>query len=151
MRKARTPVLASGLLAVTLLAVTLLAVALLAACTRNPQGEALANPAGVVTGKVTYLQRIALPADATLNLRLEDVTRADAPSVTIAAISIPTAGRSVPLAFELPYEPTKIDPNHLYSVRATLDFGNGTVYRSTQANPVLTRGHPASVEIVVQP
>jgi len=104
-----------------------------------------------LTGTVTYLQRVALPAGAVCHLRLEDVSRADAPATTIAVVSIPSQGRNVPLPFELPYDAARIDPNHMYAVRANLDFGDGRMFRTSQAYRVLTGGNPSNLEIVVEP
>jgi ABC-type transporter Mla MlaB component len=62
-----------------------------------------------VTGTVTYLQRIALPPGAVLEVKLLDVSRADAAAVTIAQQLIEPAGRQVPIAFELRYDPSRIE------------------------------------------
>jgi uncharacterized lipoprotein YbaY len=129
-----------------------LAVAACAAgCAGSGKTTATNEDSAKLTGTVTYLQRVALPASAVCHLRLEDVSRADAPATTIAVVSIPSEGRNVPLPFELPYDPARIDPNHMYAVRANLDFGDGRVWRTTQGYRVLTGGNPSNLEIVVEP
>ena len=133
-----------------LTAATLLFAATLAAgCAGS--GKRGADTGPKITGTINYLQRVALPAGAQVNLRLEDVTRADAPAITIAAVTVASQGRNVPLPFELPYDSARIDANHMYAVRASLDFGDGRVWRTTQSYRVLTRGNPTEIEIIVEP
>src|SRR5258708_34753519 len=45
---------------------------------------------GVVTGTVTYRQRIALPRQAVVQVQLLDVSKADAPAIVIAEQTIET-------------------------------------------------------------
>lgn len=73
-----------------------------------------------VKGTVTYLQRIALAPGATVEVKLLDVSRADAPSVTIAEQVIKPAGQQVPIAFELRYDPRRIDERHRYALRVRI-------------------------------
>ena len=71
----------------------------------QPEG---ANPF-TVTGTVTYLQRMALPPSAVIEVKFQDVFRADAPATVIAEQKITAEGKQVPIPFELRYEPTRID------------------------------------------
>ena len=83
----------------------------------RPVPEA-ADPA--LTGTVTYLQRIALPPDAVVTVRLLDVGLADAPSVTLAEQTIRPEGRNVPIPYALSYAPDRVDARHRYVVRAEI-------------------------------
>lgn len=113
-------------------------------------GNAHAAPAEV-TGTVVYRQRIALPPEAVVHVRLEDVSRADGPATVIAEADIDRGGRQVPIAFRLEYEPSRIDPSHRYALRATIRSGERLLFTSTSAHPVITAGAPSHVEIVVTP
>jgi putative lipoprotein len=53
-----------------------------------------------ISGNVSYLQRIALPPDAVLIVRIQDVSRAGAPARILAEQRIELAGRQVPIAFQ---------------------------------------------------
>ncbi len=111
---------------------------LLAACapaTRVPSA---------VTGTVSYVQRIALPPDAVLTVRLLDVSRADAPSVTLAEEVIPLAGRQVPVPFALAYDASAIDARRTYAVRAEIRQGSDLLWTTDAVHRVLTQGAPAS-------
>lgn len=108
------------------------------------------QPAAEVTGTVTYLQRMALPPNAQIEVRLEDVSRADAPAKLIAQQTITLGDRQVPVPFALKYDPAKIDPKHSYGVRAKIVVDDQMRFASDQAYPVLTNGHPPNVEVLVK-
>jgi putative lipoprotein len=130
---------------------TLLALALLVGCRSDPSDRA-PNDEEAVRGNVTYRVRMALPPDAVVDVRLEDISRADAPATILSQAQIQTKGKQVPIPFELPYDPKRIEPSHRYSVRATIHGGDGhLLFSSTQAHPVLTQGAPKMLDVVVQP
>ena len=55
-----------------------------------------------VTGTVTYRERIALPPEGVVvTIKVEDVSRADAPAVTIGEQIIENPGHQVPIPFEI--------------------------------------------------
>ena len=107
--------------------------------------------AGSVTGTIAYLQRIALPPNAIILVQLQEVSRADAPSKTIAQEKITLGDRQVPVPFELKFEPTKIDAKHSYVVSARIVVDDKLRFLSDKAYPVLTRDNPSRVEIILKP
>jgi putative lipoprotein len=121
----------------------------LSACAQQSAGTAIASAA--VTGTVTYLQRVALTPDAIVLVRLEDVSRADAPAQLIGEQDIVTSGRQVPIPFEVRYDPKAIDPSHTYAVSAQIVQGERLLFVTDTQHPVITHGNPATVEIVVKP
>lgn len=106
-----------------------------------------------LTGTVMYVQRIALPPSSVVRVRLEDVSRADAPSETLAEQTIPTEGRQVPIPFALEYDPSQIESERRYVVRAEIRDGEGALRWTTDtAFPVLTQGAPSEgIEVRVVP
>ena len=104
-----------------------------------------------VTGTITYRQRIALTPDAMVEVNLVDVSRADAPSESIAKTEIQTAGRQVPIAFELPYDASKIDQRHRYAVQVRILEGGTLRWTNAQAYHVITLGNPNTVTVLMQP
>ena len=93
-----------------------------------------------VVGTVTYRHRIALPADAIVEVKLQDTSRADTAARDIGQATIPTAGAQVPIPWRIEYDPAIIDPSHSYSVRATITVDGKLLFMSTKTHPVLTRG-----------
>jgi len=104
-----------------------------------------------VTGTATYLQRIALPPDAVMTTRIEDVSKADAPAELISEQVIQTQGKQVPIPFEVPYDPNQIQENHSYGMRVRIEDGAGKLLFTNDTNvPVITRGNPTSdIEVVL--
>ncbi len=120
----------------------------------NGNGETTHIPAAgstVLSGTVTYLPRIALPPNAVVHVRIEDVSRADAPAITLAEQTIPTEGRQVPSPFALEYDPSRIEGGHRYAVRAEIRGpGEGLLWTTDTMHPVLTLGAPSDrVEVRV--
>jgi putative lipoprotein len=113
--------------------------------------QAVHRPAfSLVTGTVTYRQRIALPANAILKLRLEDVSLQDVASKLVAEVTLPTNGKQVPFGFAIPYRQTDIVRNHRYQVRAMILVNDNVMFTTTTAYPVLTNGASNTVSILVQ-
>lgn len=112
----------------------------------------IAGPAaaqGFVTGTAFYRERIALPPGAIFEAVLEDVSRADAPSVELARDG--AADRAgPPFAFELPYDPAAIDPAARYNVRARVLVDGRLMFTSDTAYPVITGGAPTEVDILMR-
>lgn len=102
-----------------------------------------------VTGTVTYLPRIALPPDAIVEVSLQDVSRADAPAITLASQTIELNGRQVPVDFALSHNPNQMEPGHTYAVRASIRVGEELWFTSTRSYPIIPGEHHSAVEILV--
>jgi len=101
-----------------------------------------------LTGAVSFAAGPGAPAGARVEVSLHDVSRADAPSVRLAAILLAADG-AAPLAYELRYDAALIDPRRSYGVAAELRAGDRLLYRATAMHPALTRGAPAVVDVVM--
>lgn len=104
-----------------------------------------------VTGTITYLQRIALSPNAVIEVKLLDVSRADAPALTIAEQTLRPSGKQVPIAFELQYEPARIDARNRYTIQVRIFESGKLRFINSQAYPVITAGHAKTVDIIVKP
>lgn len=107
---------------------------------------------GILTGTVTYLQRIALPSGSVVEVQLQDVSRADAQAQIIASQTITTAGENVPIPFRLSYDPAQIDPRFTYALSARITINGELRWINTESYAVLTHDAPLTgVEVVVRP
>lgn len=79
--------------------------------------------AKTIRGSVIYRERIALPPEANLDIRLLDVTIADAPAQVIAEQQI-TNLQSAPVPFELKFDSAKLVANHIYALQARISAGD---------------------------
>jgi putative lipoprotein len=122
----------------------LLGTAALSSCGGSPDEAS-------VTGTATYLQRIALPPQAVLTVRIEDVSIADAPMEVVGEQVIKTEGTQVPIAFAVPYDSSKIIENHRYSLRVRIEDGAGRLLFINDTNvPVITNGNPTEdIEVIL--
>lgn len=103
-----------------------------------------------VTGSVAYRERMALPADAVVEVRLSDVSRQDVAAPVIAETTVMPAGRQIPIPFELRYDPVKIEPKRTYALRATISSAGRMMFTTTNSYPVITRGNPTKVNLMLE-
>jgi putative lipoprotein len=116
-------------------------------------GVLLADEKGApprITGNVVYRERVALPPDAIIRVRLEAAPAPEMAARRVAEITIPTEGMQVPIPFALPYDAAAIHPGTKYQVRVTISSGDKTLFVTRTPYPVLTQGAPAKLEILVQ-
>lgn len=126
--------------------------AVLAACATNgpPGSPEVGHGMAVVNVTATYRERILLPPGHVLTVRVEDVSRADAPAEVLAEHREPLEGRAPPYQATLGFPRSQIDPRHAYAVRAEIRDAAGALRFTTDTrHAVLTNGAPASAEIVM--
>ncbi len=118
-----------------------------------PDGGARAEgegPEAVITGTVTYLQHVALPPDAIVMVALQEISLADGRVKVIAEQKFPTAGKQVPIPFNLAYQVADIDPARTYVLRATISSDGRLRFASNMSNRILTHGTGTKLDIVLQ-
>lgn len=118
----------------------------LAACAGAPDA-----PQGATTVEVTalYRERIMLPPGHTLTVRVEDVSRADAPAQVLAERRMPLDG-GPPYAVSLNVPTARIDPRHTYAARAEIRDPAGALRFTTDTrHAVLTQGAPNRADIIL--
>ena len=105
-----------------------------------------------VTGTVTYREKITLPTQGVVvTVKVEDVSRADAPAITIGEQIIENPAHQVPIPFEIEYNPDDIDERYTYAMRVRIEVDGELWFTNTTRHQVLTRGYPTSnVEVVLE-
>ena len=109
--------------------------------------------ADAVSGRIRFDDHAGPVHDATVRVRLEDVSQADAPSRQVSYLEIPNYSHTPgdePLEFTI--TACSLDPARRYSIRVHLDLdGSGEYSRgdqiTTQSYPVTTHGYPNTVEV----
>jgi len=112
-----------------------------------PQAAAQSDPI-LLTVTVIYRERILPPPDATLLLELLDVSRADAPAIRLASQLYRL--ERVPQTETLHFDARLIDPRMSYSLSARILSSGATLFRTTESYPVISRGAPTTLEIVLR-
>lgn len=112
----------------------------------------LAGPAlaeiKTVNVTATLEEGAPLPEGAVIAITLSDVSKADAPAVTLSQQVLSIA--ELPVTVDLPYEDTLIDDRMSYAVAAQVRSGESVIARTTTIFPVLTRDAGDSVEVALE-
>lgn len=100
-----------------------------------------------IVGDVTYRERIALPPEATLSVRLVDLAapEAEGPAAT-AAIASPG---QVPLTFTLNIDDTSVRADHAYGLVAEIMVADGTVWFRNAEPYAIDPAAPAGPILIV--
>lgn len=104
---------------------------------------ACASRSYAVNGTVSYRERLILPADSVIVVRLEDVTRGQAYPNVISEQRIVPNSMAV-TQFSLPYQYGTIDPNATYVVNAWVEQGGRILFRNNKVYQVLTKTAPST-------
>ncbi len=107
------------------------------------------SPTPSVKGSVVWGERVVLARDATVSVRLVDVSSSDGVEVVLGEQVINLTGRPFPAKFEIAYDPASIRPSGLYVVVGDVVAGGSLVYQSMTRTPVITQGSPAEVRLVL--
>jgi len=128
----------------------LLATVLLSACERRtpapPAPAAAPLPASKVSGRVSYLQRIALAGEAVITVAVTDLSTGQ----VLAQQVIPAQGKQPPISFNVDYDSAKVKPGNDYAVSARITLNNQLLFASDTPYLVITKGRPNQVDILVK-
>lgn len=103
-----------------------------------PAGTATAAPM-TLRGTVFYRERIALPRTAMVEVKLLDVSLADAPARTIAEARI-AAGPRNPIGYVLRFDRSQIVPRRTYALQARITDGDRLLFITTTRHAVFAGG-----------
>ncbi|OOE64071.1 YbaY family lipoprotein [Salinivibrio sp. IB282] len=104
------------------------------ACSGNSQPNDLAT----VSGSLVYRERLALPENASVTVRLVEIKNMDAPGKVISRQSFVTEGQQTPLHFSLNYDPGQITATHDYVITAQVDVSDRPLFITNTVNKVIT-------------
>jgi putative lipoprotein len=85
----------------------------------------------VISGEVTYRERMALPPGAVVKVTLEDQSRMDAPATVLTDYTHNVDG-APPYSFRLVYDPSAIDERMRYGLRARIEHDGKLMFTSTE-------------------
>lgn len=127
-----------------------LAVAL-ASCSRVDVEVAEAQRVNAETAEfhaiVTYRERIAMPANAAIELWLSDETVADTLDAIIARRRLLADGKQVPISLALPYAPGKLRPGRDYTLRARVVTAGKTMFATPVGQPAIPGPDPVELTL----
>ena len=103
-----------------------------------------------ISGNVSYLQRIALPPDAVLIVRIQDVSRAHAPARILAEQRIELAGRQIPISFQTTVDRDLIGKRARITAAARIERGGKLLFISDKSYPAIRNGQAVPVEMTLK-
>ncbi len=105
--------------------------------------------AAAVTGAIVLSDQDPLQEGSTVEIKLQDVSIADAAATTIGETIIHNPGQP-PIPFSVTYNADIIDPRLSYGVQVRITNSEGKLmYINTTAYPVITQGHPSEITVTV--
>jgi uncharacterized lipoprotein YbaY len=113
--------------------------------------DSAATPSeSVVRGTVAYRERIALPADALVEVWLTDISPGIVTMAIVGQTTVKSGGRQVPLPFELRYDPSRIDKTRNYGARAVIKSGETTLFESESPALAISQGVAKPVNLMLR-
>jgi putative lipoprotein len=104
-----------------------------------------------VIGTITGPEGSSIPENALISVKLNDVSLADAPAITVGE-QVLTRVNGFPVSFAVTYDPQDIEGNHTYAISVRIEDSSGDLlFINTSAYQVITRDSPSQVEVVVDP
>jgi putative lipoprotein len=97
------------------------------------------RPLTAVSGDIFYRERIALPPDATVQVRVVRLGRPGAGRTVVAEQSF-AAPRRVPIPFELECDPQALEARAAYGLEATISRRGKVEFATVEPVPVLAGG-----------
>jgi len=108
-----------------------------------------------LAGTVSYGEPVMLPDGAVVEVRLQDMSRADGATFLLGRGRSPAAGLQGNISYSLSYDPARIQPGGQYGVTARIEVGNQILFVSGEPVPVLTgddrQDHAGRANIRVRP
>jgi putative lipoprotein len=104
----------------------------------------------MVTGSVTYLEKIALDPAAVMTVKLVDVSKQDAPAIVVGQQAITAGGNQVPFSFEINYNTTAIKASNTYAIQADITLNGQKLFTTDKVYMVITKGSPSTIEVTLK-
>lgn len=101
-----------------------------------------------ITGQATYRERISLSPQATLTVRLRDVTYPQWQNVVVAQQVVRADGQP-PIRFAMDIDQQAIYPDHRYALDAWLADQNRLIFQTPTSLPITLSGNPRPVELAL--
>lgn len=102
-----------------------------------------------VSGVVLYRERIALPDDSEVEVRLLDISRPGKEPETVAMQKIRRPA-GVPIPFRVRFATDDIDPRRRYAIQAAIFVDDDLEWINESLTPVLDDRRPREVEVLVE-
>lgn len=124
--------------------------AMLGACSAPSPAVAPDQLGARVYGNVALASGAVAPPGAVLKVQLVDVSRADVAALVLGEQRLDVSGKPPPWAFEIAYDPARIDLRYSYAVQARLEIDGRLHAINDQRHAVITRGASQRADLVLR-
>ena len=101
-----------------------------------------------VSGEVRFHRDVDLPDGATVTVRLQDTSLADASAIELGRDVIENVD-SLPVRFSIEYVSSQVEGRAEVTLSARVEVGDELLYINDTVHPVLTRGNPRNSDVRV--
>lgn len=101
-----------------------------------------AQGTSTISGIIFLNSTETLSSSALVTIQLADITTSNAPAIVVTERVFSTSGAQAPFSFSLPYDPTKIDVTHRYTIQGHIQVAGQTMYTTSAIHPVITFDNP---------
>lgn len=108
-----------------------------------------ANETAALDGTLTYRQRMALPKDALVVVRLVELSGGSSARAVASEHGFLAQGQ-VPIDFRLPYDPSLVSPEYSYGIEAYIFVDGALWFMTAQPVAVLTQGAPDNAQVLLE-
>ncbi len=108
-----------------------------------------ANETAALDGTLTYRQRMALPKDALVVMRLVDVSGGSSATTVVSEHGFLAQGQ-VPIDFRLPYDPSLVSPGYSYGLEAYIFVDGALWFMTPQPVAVLMQGAANDTQVLLE-
>jgi putative lipoprotein len=102
-----------------------------------------------LTGSADFTSKSALPSGAQLQVGVVDKSSANPATAILGTATVDASGKNAPIDFSIPYALSRVQPNDVYSMAATVTAGGKPLFVSKGNTLVLTQGQPSAGVAVV--
>ena len=126
----------------------------LSACTQNqnvePEKPIIQVEFSKITGEFTYRERVALRPGAYAVLKINNISRADAPSVTLTERKIDLNGKSVPISYDISVPAMRLNPKDRYAIRIEIrDQADTLLFTTDQVHSIDPEGGDQKLDPII--
>jgi putative lipoprotein len=102
-----------------------------------------------VGGYVAYRQRITMPPEAVLSVRIDEIAQPDAPPVLVSEVRSPIGTRKTPIPFSMKIVSTSINPRSSYVLSGSITVNGELRLATTRSYPVLSPDAPSLINMLL--
>ncbi|MGK2740382.1 YbaY family lipoprotein [Tepidicaulis sp. LMO-SS28] len=104
-----------------------------------------------ISGDITSATPITVPEGARAEIALLDISEEEPAKATIAETSLDVPPDGTPFAYELPYDPEKLEDGGIYTLAVRILVDGDVRFAATHHNATVTGKGTSILDVVIEP